>query len=146
MTTYTQKHNAKAAACKMIAQGKTPGGALDFEIVQHGPGRPDGDRFAIVWGAAMIAPEPVEDFDEPEAEARAPAADVPARKAGTQLAKVIAMLQRPEGATIADLQAATGWLPHTARAFISVQVRRKAGLEVITGKVEGRGRVYRVAA
>jgi hypothetical protein len=46
-TTYTQKHNAKAAACKMIAQGKTPGGALDFEIV------PDGDRFAIVWGYVL---------------------------------------------------------------------------------------------
>jgi hypothetical protein len=141
--TYTQKHNAKAAACKMIAQGKTPGGAFDFEIVQHGPGRPDGDRFAIVWGAAMIAPEPVEGD---EAEAPAPATDVPARKAGTQLAKVIAMLQRPEGATIADLQKATGWLPHTTRAFISVQVRRKAGLAVTTDKVEGRGRVYRVAA
>ena len=67
-------------------------------------------------------------------------------KGNTQLAKVTDLLQRPDGATIAEIQAATGWLPHTTRAFISVQVKRKAGLNVVTEKVEGRGRVYRVAA
>jgi hypothetical protein len=55
-------------------------------------------------------------------------------------------LKRPEGATIAEIQAVTGWLPHTTRAFISVSVKRRAGLAVVTEKVEGRGRVYRVAA
>lgn len=31
---------------------------------------------------------------------------------------VLAMLQRPEGATIAQLLDATGWLPHTTRAAL----------------------------
>jgi hypothetical protein len=46
-----------------------------------------------------------------------------APKAGSQLAKVTDLLSRPEGATIAELQAATGWLPHTTRAFVSTKFR-----------------------
>ena len=56
------------------------------------------------------------------------------------------MLQKSGGATIDAVVTATGWLPHTTRAFLSVQVKRKAGLEIASEKAEGRGRVYRVAA
>lgn len=33
--------------------------------------------------------------------------------------KVIALLKRKNGATLEDLVAATGWLPHTARAVMT---------------------------
>lgn len=42
----------------------------------------------------------------------------PAR-AGTKQALVIALLSRPSGATLNDLIAATGWLPHTTRAALT---------------------------
>jgi hypothetical protein len=32
---------------------------------------------------------------------------------------VIALLQRPEGATLAGIVEATGWLPHTTRAALT---------------------------
>ncbi len=151
MTTYSLMHNAKAAALRMVAQGTAP--SLDFEILPAEDG-----RFAVRWGEplataasqpaeaddaepALVAEEPGEAAGELDAEATGGAA-----KRGTALAKVIALLKRPEGATISEIQAATGWLPHTTRAFISVSVKRKAGLDVVTEKVDGRGRVYRVAA
>ena len=39
-------------------------------------------------------------------------------RAGTKQAQIIAMLQRPEGATVAEMVAATGWLAHYADARI----------------------------
>jgi hypothetical protein len=55
---------------------------------------------------------------------------------------MLAMLQRPEGATIAEIAEAFGWLPHTTRAAMSTK-SRKAGLTIASEKVDGRGRVYR---
>ena len=40
-------------------------------------------------------------------------------RAGTKQAQIIAMLQRPEGATVAEMVEATGWLAHTVRGSIS---------------------------
>jgi hypothetical protein len=55
---------------------------------------------------------------------------------------MLAMLQRPEGATIAEIAEAFGWLPHTIRAAMSTK-SRKASLTIASEKVDGRGRVYR---
>jgi len=49
------------------------------------------------------------------------------------------------GATIDELVEATGWQAHSARAAISHILKKKMGLTVISEKVDGRGRVYRVA-
>lgn len=57
---------------------------------------------------------------------------------------VLAMLQRPAGATIAQLVAATGWLPHTTRAALTGL--KKKGHQVTSAKTEGEDRVYRVVA
>jgi predicted ArsR family transcriptional regulator len=54
------------------------------------------------------------------------------------------MLQRTEGATIAEIAAALGWQPHTVRGAIAGTLRKKLGLEVTSAKEEGRGRVYRI--
>lgn len=37
----------------------------------------------------------------------------------TKIAVVLSLLQREEGATLADLTDATGWLPHTTRAALT---------------------------
>ena len=57
---------------------------------------------------------------------------------------VLQMLQRPEGATIAHVVAATGWLPHTTRAALTGL--KKKGHQLTSEKAEGEERVYRVAA
>lgn len=65
-------------------------------------------------------------------------------RTGTKQAQVIALLQRPEGATIAEMVETTGWLAHTVRGCISGALKKKLGLPVATEKVDGRGTVYRI--
>lgn len=72
------------------------------------------------------------------------ASDTPAQRAGTKQAQVIEMLQRPDGASIKEIVAATAWLPHTARAVISSALKKRLGLPIISQKEQGRGTVYRL--
>ena len=65
-------------------------------------------------------------------------------RADTKQAQIIAMLQRPEGATVAEMVEATGWLAHTVRGSISGALKKKLGLPIAAEKVEGRGTVYRL--
>lgn len=65
---------------------------------------------------------------------------------GTKQAKLIAMLRAPDGATIAEIMAATGWQSHTVRGAMSGALKKKLGLEVTSEKIEDRGRVYKVPA
>jgi hypothetical protein len=37
----------------------------------------------------------------------------------SKIASVIALLERPEGATLAEMVASTSWLPHTTRAALT---------------------------
>jgi hypothetical protein len=52
----------------------------------------------------------------------------PGIRAGSKRALIITLLQRAEGATLDDLIAATGWLPHTTRAALSGL--RKSGMVI----------------
>jgi len=56
---------------------------------------------------------------------------------------VIAMLRRPEGATVDEVASATGWQRHTVRGVFSGTLKKKLGLTLASAK-EKRGRVYRV--
>ena len=67
-------------------------------------------------------------------------------RAGTKQAQIIALLQRPEGASIAEIVEATSWQAHTARGAISGALKKKLGLPVTSEKVEGRGTVYKLTA
>jgi Protein of unknown function (DUF3489) len=68
-----------------------------------------------------------------------------ARRSGTKLALLLDLLQRKGGATIAEMMKATGWQPHSVRGALSGALKKTLGLAVKSEKVEGRGRVYRIA-
>ena len=92
-----------------------------------------GDRDALVdqlWSAIEMLPEP-----EPPSDAK------PASKQG----EVIAMLRRPEGATVDEVASAMGWQRHTVRGLFSGTLKKKLGLTLASAQEE-RGRVYRIAA
>jgi len=55
------------------------------------------------------------------------------------------MLGRKEGMTVAEASKATGWLMHSVRGVMSGVFKKKQGLQIDSEKVEGRGRVYRLA-
>ena len=62
----------------------------------------------------------------------------------TKQAQLISMLRRKEGATIAQIVAATGWQPHTVRGAFAGALKKKLGLTVTSEKGEGGERVYRL--
>jgi hypothetical protein len=67
----------------------------------------------------------------------------PAAGRGTKHARIIAMLRKPAGATIAAIVTATDWQQHSVRGFLAGIVRKKLGLNLVSEQT-GKGRVYRI--
>jgi hypothetical protein len=82
--------------------------------------------------------------EESAVEAPAGTADTP-RKRGVAPDALLTLLRRREGATIAEMQAVTGWQPHSVRGALSGLIGKKLGHKVASTKEE-RGRVYRIQA
>jgi hypothetical protein len=65
-------------------------------------------------------------------------------RAGSKQARVIGLLQRPEGATIDEIATAMEWQRHTVRGLISGGLKKKLGLDVQSERTD-RGRLYRIS-
>jgi hypothetical protein len=79
------------------------------------------------------------DEDAPAAESTPPRG-----REGSKQARLIEMLKRPQGASIAEIVAEFGWQAHTVRGAIAGALKKKLGLAVTSEKVDGK-RVYRIA-
>ena len=101
-----------------------------------------------VW-KAIHSLEPGDGAQAPRAAANKPGARKKAppaarnRAAHTKTARVIALLERPQGATLKAIMRATGWQTHSVRGFISGQLKKKLGLKVASSVREGE-RVYSI--
>lgn len=86
------------------------------------PAEADGPHRLTPAGYRAIGLAPPKPSRNAKVVAVAPAA-TPADPAGTAIsskkAQVLALLKREQGATLAELIAVTGWLPHTTRAALS---------------------------
>jgi hypothetical protein len=102
-------------------------------------GAPDAQKAGTAGQEPQAPAEPAQAATAPAAaKARAKAAkpgkaapaDKPTPRAGTKQAKMIELLMRPEGATVAQIAKATGWQHHTIRGAISGALKKKLGLNV----------------
>jgi hypothetical protein len=57
--------------------------------------------------------------------------------------KILEMIRRAKGATLAEIVQATSWQAHSVRGFIST-ASKKHGVKIESSKNEGGGRVYRI--
>jgi hypothetical protein len=83
---------------------------------------------------------------KPQSKPNSRATASPAARPGTKQALLLDLLQRKQGATIAEAVKATGWQPHSVRGAISGTLKKKLGLAVDSTKVDRRGRVYRIVS
>ena len=67
-----------------------------------------------------------------------------ASTASSKLEQIVALLSRPEGASLAELVAATGWQAHSVRGALAGSLKRK-GHAILSEKVDGERR-YRIGA
>ncbi len=85
---------------------------------------------AVIKAASVSADEP---------------AKIPRTRVNSKQAQVLAMLRRPEGATLAQICASTGWQSHTVRGTFAGSFKKKLGLDITSTKEQGAERVYKVA-
>ena len=122
---------------------------------------PDGDDWVIAAEGydALDLPRPgalppTITLDDAEMEAAVESAEAtwqaPAKqklvrtRADSKQALVIGLLQRPEGATIAQIMEATGWQQHTCRGTLAGTLKKRLGLTINSSKETGGQRVYRI--
>ena len=117
-TTATAATTAKAPATIAPAKASKP----QRRMARPAPGDAEG-------GAPQVAASPT-------------AQRAPKPATGSKTTAVIALLERGQGATLAELIAATGWLPHTTRAALTGL--RKKGHAIERSK-RGEETCYRIA-
>ena len=79
----------------------------------------------------------------PKGKKAARAQESAAPREGSKTAQVVAMLQRKNGATLAEIMDKMGWQRHTVRGFMAGAMK-KAGYNVESFKPEGGERTYRI--
>jgi len=68
----------------------------------------------------------------------------PLARPGTKTAKILQLLQRPQGASLEEIAKAAKWQPHSVRGFLSGTVKGKMHLKITSTKRDDGQRAYRV--
>jgi hypothetical protein len=129
---YALKLTATGAKAIAIEEGEgTSAGAGAAEVVEKG-----GLREPMIAIESATLPRTL-----PEPLTAGAAQILSAPRDGTKLAQVVEMLKDDEGATLAELVASTGWLPHTTRAALT-GLRKRGYIVALDRSDKERGSTY----
>jgi Protein of unknown function (DUF3489) len=104
-------------------------------------GAPKG-RKAAKGGKAKAAPKKEAKAGKKSAKREATNATTP--RADSKGAKIMAMIERAKGATLAEIMKTTAWQAHSVRGFLSTAAK-KHGLKIESTKTESGDRLYKIA-
>ena len=104
-------------------------------------GAPKGQK-AAKGGKAKAAPKKETKVGRKSVKREAAKATAP--RADSKGAKILAMIARAKGATLAEIRKATDWQAHSVRGFLSTAAK-KHGLKIESTKTEAGDRVYKIA-
>jgi hypothetical protein len=130
MTTLTTEETGTAQA---TATGKAPKATKKARVAPRG---------------AHVTPKKGKSGKKAKAAKKAPKGGKKAGGArdGSKAAKILDLLKRPEGATLAAIMKATDWQAHSVRGFLSGTIRKKLGIDVVSTKGEDGERTYSIKA
>ena len=104
-------------------------------------GAPKGQK-AAKGGKAKAAPKKEAKAGKKSAKREAAKATTP--RADSKGARILAMIERAKGATLAEIMKATDWQAHSVRGFLSTAAK-KHGLKIESTKTETGDRLYKIA-
>jgi hypothetical protein len=110
------------------------------------PAEPVADAGAQVPEGVTVAPDapkPARQKKAPKAPKKTAEPKTSGIREGSKTAQVIALLQRPNGATLEEIMDKMGWQKHTVRGFMAGAMK-KAGHTVESFKSEKGERTYRI--
>jgi hypothetical protein len=97
-------------------------------------------------GLAALGIEPPALTPDPDHASDPDSLSAPQRmREGTKQAALMALLKKPQGASLSEMAQVSGWQAHTLRGFIAGSLKKKRGLAVTSEKAPGQERRYRIA-
>ena len=134
--------NAKAATVAEQGAHVAPEKASSKKGASQKKGAPKGQKTAKS-GKAKAAPKKQATASK-KAATPATAKEASTPRPGSKSAKILDLIGRAKGATLAEIQKVTDWQAHSVRGFLSTAAK-KQGLKIESAKTEAGDRVYKIA-
>jgi len=143
MTTENAETTNTAAAVAAHGATVAPEKAASKKTASPKKGAPKSQKNAKGGKPKAAAPKKATPAKKAAKAATATKPKAEGPREGSKTAQVVAMLQRKNGATLAEIMKTMGWQRHTVRGFMAGAMK-KAGYEVESFKPEGGERTYRI--
>jgi hypothetical protein len=133
--------NAKSAASRIWERIQSLAEAAKPKADKSAKGGAQAAKGAPAKGKATKKAAPAK--KAPKAKTAAKTEEAAGPRVGSKTAQVVAMLQRKNGATLAEIMEKMGWQRHTVRGFMAGAMK-KAGYAVESFKSDKGDRTYRI--